>query len=79
MVGLLELSFVCIQALWSPARVITEFSANISHQDSFPPRLLSLARGPALRRVSVVQNVLHFRTMEASVLLRTFNEERMFL
>ena len=42
------------------------------------PRLLSLARRPALGRVLVVPNFLHLRMMEATVFLGTFNAAEMF-
>ena len=42
------------------------------------PRLLSLARLPALGRVLVVLNFFHLRMMEATVFLGTFNDECIF-
>ena len=76
-VVLLEGSPIYIEELWSSVRVTIRFLVT-SLTKVFLPRLLSLAERPALRRVLVVPNFLHFRMMEANVFLGNFNAADIF-
>ena len=66
------------QRNWSSVRVTIRFLVT-SLTKALLPRLLSLARWPALGRVLVVPNFFHLRIMEATVFLRTFNGADIFL
>ena len=75
---LLEASPISTQDLWSSARLTIMFLVT-SFNKALLPRLLSLARRPALGRVLVVQNVFHLGIIKAIVLLGTFNAADIFL
>ena len=77
MVVLLEGSPISTEELWSSVRV-TIRSLVSSMTKALLPRLLSLARWPALGRVLVVPNFFHLRMMEATVFFETFNAAEMF-
>ena len=77
MVVLLEGSPISTEELWSSVRVTIRFLLT-SLTKALLRRLLSLARRPALGRVLVVPNLFHFRMMEATVFLGTFNAAEMF-
>ena len=68
MVVLLEGSSNSTEELWSSVRMTIVFLVT-SLTKALLPRLLSLARRPALERVLVVPNFLHLRMMEATVFL----------
>ena len=85
MLVLLEGSPISTVELWSSVRVtirflvtsLTTYLTSLTSLTVFP-RLLSLARRPALGRVLVVPNVFQLRNMEATVFLGTFNAAEMF-
>ena len=77
MVVLLEGSPISTEELWRSARVIIGFLVT-SLTKGPSPRLLSLARRPALVRVLVVPNFFNSRMMEATVFLGTFNAAYIF-
>ncbi|KAK6305667.1 hypothetical protein J4Q44_G00244470 [Coregonus suidteri] len=77
MVVLLEGSPISTEELQSSVRVTIMFLVT-SLTKALLPRLLSLARWPALGRVLVVPNLFHLRTMEATVFLGTFNAADIF-
>lgn len=79
MVGLLKHSFICMQDLWNPARVITEFSATSPTKTLFPPEIVQFGPRNSSQMCFGGSKRPPFRKMETSVLLRTFNKERMFL
>ena len=72
MVVLLEGSPISTEELWSSVRVTIGFLVT-SLTKALIPRLLSLARRPALGRVLVVPNFFHLRMMEATMFLGIFN------
>jgi hypothetical protein len=77
MVVLLEHSAISTEELWSFVRVtIGDFVTSLTK--SLLPRLLSLARRPALERVLVVPNFFHLRMMDATVFSGIFNAAEMF-
>jgi hypothetical protein len=65
------------EELWSFVRVTIRFLVT-SLTKAPLPRLHSLAGWPAPGRVLVVTNFFHFRMMEATVFLGTFNAGEMF-
>ena len=77
MVVLLNGSPISTEELKSSVRVTIGFLVSPLNKGPFP-RLLSLARRPALGRVLVVPNYFNLRMMEATVILGTFNTAKMF-
>ena len=77
MVVLLEGPPITTEELWSSVRVTIRFLVT-SLTKAFLSQLLSLAGHPALGRVLVVPNFFHLRMMENTVILGTFNAEKMF-
>ena len=77
MVVLLEGSPPSTFELLSSVRVTIGFLVT-SVTKALLPRLLSLARGPALGRVLVVPNFFHLRMMEATVFFGNFNTAEVF-
>ena len=77
MVVLLEGSPIYIEKLLSSVRMTIGFLVT-SLTKALLPRLLSLARRPALGRVLVFPSVFHLRMMEATVFLGTFNNAEMY-
>ncbi|KAK3510414.1 hypothetical protein QTP70_005910 [Hemibagrus guttatus] len=78
LVALLEGSPLSTEKRWSSFRVTMRFLVT-SLTKALLPRLLGLARWPALGRVLVVPNFFHLRIMEATVLIGTFNAAEIFL
>ena len=72
MVVLLEVSPISTEELWSSVRVTIQFLVT-SLNKAILPRLLSLARWPALGRVLVFPNFFHLRMIETTVFCGTFN------
>jgi hypothetical protein len=77
MVVLLEGSPISTEELWSSVRVTIGFLVT-SLTNVLLPRFLSLAGWPDLGRDLVVPNFFHFRMMEATVFLGTFNAADIF-
>ena len=77
MVVLLKGSPIATEELWSSVSVTIGCLVS-SLTKTLLPRLLSLARRPALGRVLVVPNFFHLRMMEATVFLGTFNATDIF-
>jgi hypothetical protein len=77
MVVLLEGSPISTEELWSSVRVTIRFLVTYLTK-ALLPRLSSLAVLPALGRVLVVPKFVHFRMMEATVFLGTFNAAKHF-
>ena len=71
---LLEGSPISTEELWSSVRVTIGFLVI-----SLLPRLLILARRPALGRILAVPNVFHLIMMEATVFLGPFNAAECFV
>ena len=68
---------ISTEELWSSVRMTIRFLVTYRTK-ALLPRLLSLARRPALGRVLVVPNIFHLRMMEATVFLVTFKAAEMF-
>jgi hypothetical protein len=77
MVVLLEGSSISTEELRSSVRVTIGFLVT-SLTKALLHRLLNLAGGPALVKVSVVANFFHLRMMEATVFFGTFNTAESF-
>ena len=73
----LESSPISTEELWSSVRLTIMFLLT-SLTKTLLPRLLSLARRPALGSVLVIPNFFHLRMMEATVFLGNFNTAEMF-
>ena len=68
---------ISTEELWSSVRVTIGFLFT-SLTKALLPRMLSLARRPALGSILVVPNFFHLRMMEAIVFLVTFNAAEIF-
>ena len=77
MVVLLDGSPISPEELWSSGRMIIGVLVTYLTKVLLP-RLLSLARRPALGRKLVVPNFFHLRMMETTVFLGTFNDADIF-
>ena len=75
--GCLSGRFSHLEELWSSASVTIRFLIT-SLTKALLPRLLSLARWPALGIVLMVANFFYSRRMEATVFLGHFNDADMF-
>ena len=75
MIVLLEGSPISTEELWSSIKVTIGFMVTSL---TLLPRLLSLARRPALGRVFVVTNLFHLKMMEVTVFLVTLSAAYIF-